>query len=99
MGVESPSPSYLLFSETRNAGYGIKEVLYHNSSCFTFGSMEWFLSRQGLVYDAKKERFIESCGQYGESLIQMYSLKQKKVFSRVHLPREVFGCSFINVSL
>ena len=97
--MESPSPSYLLFSETRNAGYGIKEVLYHNSSCFTFGSMKWFLSRQGLVYDAEKERFIESCGQYGESLIQMYSLKQKKVFSRVHLPREVFGFTFINVSL
>ena len=58
VGVESPSPSYLLFSETRNAGYGIKEVLYHNSSCFTFGSMKWFLSRQGLVYDAEKERFI-----------------------------------------
>lgn len=28
-------PSYILFSDTRNAGYGIKEVLYHNSSCFT----------------------------------------------------------------
>ena len=99
MGVEASSPSYHLFSETRNAGYGIKEVLYHNSSCFTLGSMGLLTSRQGLVYDAEQERFIESCGQYGESLIQMYSLKQRKVFSRVHLPKEVFGCSFRTGSL
>ena len=47
--------------------------------------------RQGLVYDAEEDRFVESCGQYGESFIQMYSLKQRKVFSRVHLPGDVFG--------
>lgn len=35
--------------------------------------------------------FIESCGEYNRSMIQIYSLEKKKVFSKQRIPGEYFG--------
>lgn len=48
-------------------------------------------SSQGLLYDASSEVFIESCGEYNRSMIQIYSLEKHKVYSKQRIPGEFFG--------
>ena len=90
----TPEVKYIKLEQTEKDGYGIKEILYHNASCFTYYLIFLLNGRQGLIYNSKLKRFYESCGQYQQSLIQMYSLEEKKVYSRVHLPASVFGTFF-----
>ena len=87
----TPEVKYIKLEQTEKDGYGIKEILYHNASCFTYNLSFPLNSRQGIIYNSKLKRFYESCGQYQKSLIQMYSLEEKKVYSRAHLPASVFG--------
>lgn len=85
------SRQYINEKQTKPYGFVIKNVLYHNSTCFTYSFIVFVKHRQGLLVDPKTENLIESCGQYGESYIKVYNPQKKKVYSRKHLPSYIFG--------
>lgn len=78
-------------SVTREKGYVIDQVFYHNTSCFTYVDSLILTFSQGLLVDPNTGNIVESCGKYGSSYITVYNPEKKKVYSRKSLPRHVFG--------
>ena len=86
-------------SVTREKGYVIDQVFYHNTSCFTYVGSLILTFSQGLLVDPKSGNIVESCGKYGSSYITVYNPEKKKVYSRKSLPRYVFGNNIVLYSL